>query len=266
MLMNILISIKNYLNNEILIFVISVISGIIKILQEPMDSKRCNSNLKKIFEFENKRVMLTFPVFKEEYINSERHLLILYNSANLLSDLFDIANRTGVKIEVLNNNIDVSTSVGSKDEIHLGGPITNYYVRNYLSNKFEKFKLYAKSSDLINMNNGAHSCVKVIDDNQERYFTIENIMYNIDISKDYLILVKFKTYTQNKKPQKTVHLIFNFHHLEHVNVIKVFTDNHKTLYSYNHKHNYFLVVPIDKNTGQLNLDETIDYTDIFFEE
>ena len=259
--------IESFLNNDLILFLCSLALDIRQITNESIKSRLYTMHLKKIFEFKNDIAIITFPIFKEEELNLSKHILIVYNSINLLSAFIDITKRLHIKLETLiDNNISL-TSIGSKDEIHLGGPLTNLFVRTYLANRFEDFKFYAKKEDLENIKiNYLYDtdCIKFTNDNEDRYFMIKKSVYNIDSSTDYLILVKFMKYDSKNKPRNTIHLIFNFHHIEKVNIMSAFTDNTQILCSYKIQKKYFLAIPINKNTGQIDVDRTLDFTDIFF--
>ena len=79
-------------------------------------------------------------------------------------------------------------------------------------------------------------------------------------------LNKFNGFTfYSKKVKKTIHIVFNTHYSKKVNVLMPFIEYPDLLYNKikEYKHNYFLVIPIDRNTGIFEMDKIEDKTNKF---
>lgn len=245
-------------------FVFSILK---KIIEKFMDYKK-NMQLKRIMGFKHKVVAVTFSVFKKEMVNNSLHELVTINCLEYLKALMDICKKLEIDCEIpIGNRMDLLQRYENSDEIHIGGPLTNSYVHSYLSD-FSKFTFYRKAEDNIeNINYRIeNSCIKISESERGRYIRIANVDYYVDDEKDYLILIRHRPIIE-KKVSKTVHIIFNTHHIEKVNVIKIFINNTEILFNRikRHKNNYFLIIPIDKNNGRVEIENIEDKTDIFFD-
>lgn len=216
--------------------------------------------------FKNKKVLVSFSIFSFEIINSSLHELVTIKCLENVKDVIDIGKRIGVEVDILTNS-DVGTLSAEQinDEIHIGGPLTNNYVHSYL-NKFNGFTFYRKKKDkVINVNYKIKDdCIKETNDKRGRFIRIGDTKYFLDDEKDYLILIRFKE-INNKKVKKTIHIVFNTHYSKKVNVLMPFIEYPDLLYNKikEYKHNYFLVIPIDRNTGIFEMDKIEDKTNKF---
>lgn len=105
----------------------------------------------------------------------------------------DIGTKTGVCIQVPpDNKVHLVKVNGAADEINIGGPLTNKYVHNYLS-EYNKFIFYKKYVDKVKLDHVIENdCIRETNDNGGRYFTIGENEYYIDNETDYLLLIRFR--------------------------------------------------------------------------
>lgn len=240
-------------------FVVSIWLSVIKRFK----NYRKNFKLKKIMGFKNEKVIVTFPIFSKKNINNSLHELVTVKCLENLKNVIDIGKRIGVEIDIpIDNDVSLLRNSDINDEIHIGGPLTNSYVHCFL-NRFNDFIFYRRPEDkVININhNIKNDCIKVTNDNKGRFILLGDTKYFIDYEKDYLILIRFKELNE-RKIEKTMHIIFNTHYSNKVNILQPFIGYTDLLYNKvkGYENNYFLVIPIEKNTGILEIDKLEDKT------
>lgn len=237
---------------------LSLICSINSMIFGSLKNYRKNFRLKKIMGFKNNKVIVTFSIFFTQMINNSLHELVTVKCLENVKNVMDIGKRIGVEVEIpINDDMSLLNDQQINDLVHIGGPLTNCYVHSFL-NKFKGFTFYRKDEDkVINVNhNIINDCIKVTKDKRGRFIRIGNEKYFVDNEKDYLILIRYKE-LNSRREKRTIHIIFNTHYSSKVNVFKPFIEYTNLLYNEirKYKDNYFLVIPLDKNTGILEMEK-----------
>lgn len=254
--------------NNLFAMLDKVTPELISLINKIINKIKCREtrHLKRIMGFKNKKVIVTFSIFFSEKVNNSLHELITFEELEKLKDVIEIGNRIGITVEIPpRNQLSLIQTNDIRDEINIGGPLTNKYVHSYLS-EFNEFVFYKHKDDKVENNYMIEKdCIQETKDPDGRYFMINSIKYYVDKETDYLFLIRFRQFNDNKIT-KTVHLIFNTHHNNNVIITRVYREYSKVIYPIikKYKHNYFLVIPIDKNTGMFKIDKIEDRTTHFF--
>lgn len=240
--------------------VISVITGIVKLLLKFVFYINKQRYIKTLFMFETKQCYISQSIYKREATNGI-HDFVTVNSMICFQKLQYMLNEVGYKV------IPYTDSYMGKNIIHIGGPGANINVNSIFATKKVNFKTVLPSTEmeLLNKQKLNTSCFKFKDDGVSG-FEIGKRFLEFNEEKDYGIFIRIPN-CKETGIDYTTHIIFAEWSSGTVNAVDFFTRNYKMIANIYKKERYCFAVPISRinnSTELLQVGDIIDLTNDFF--
>lgn len=254
----------NYFNNIIVIisFILNVpfiISLIIK-LYNYLTQKRY---IKKVLNLSKSPVQISHSTFSLKTESENANTFITIQSLQSISNIIVLLNKINQKFDL------VGTTVDTRDEINIGGVLTNRRVNTYFVQYFPNFKLYVnekyqKEHETYQIDNRM-----VVYSNNKFGFQIGNDFFETSSHKyDYAFLIRLTSSDFKDDNNKCVHIIFGSTALGTIKATEYLLTHCKQIYknveNRKNKH-YFMIIKINIIDGSFDYSRGLmDFTNKMF--
>lgn len=217
--------------------------------------------IKYVLGFSNEKAQIKNSIFHLSEPTGTLNNFITYSSLQSINNVVNLLNAVNQEFSLIDNGLE------NRNEINIGGFMTNKSVNAYFIKYFKNFKYvtnikYKNTYDQYPINK------QVIEYASEKFgFKIDNKVFLEAGSKisDYAFLIKLTKSDFKDDNEKTVHIIFGGTDIGTVKASEFLYSHCKQIYSKYKKNHYFFAIEINRTDDSINYTKgIIDLTDIMF--
>lgn len=253
---NVFITIISFIIN-----IFFIIPFIVKIFDYFLDKRF----IKKVLNFSKGPVQIYPSTYALQANLNKTYTFISYEFLKSLNNISKILQSTRQKYNIVDVNLDTI----SKDEINIGGFITNKKVNVYFSTHFKNFKFisdikYKEEHDTYTIDK---SMIEY--DTKDFGFRMNNnkdCFLETNDRNDYAFLIKLVNSDFKDDYNRCVHILFGGGSIGTIKAAEYLSTHYKQIYKKFRNNHYFFAIEVSRIDGSINHARgIIDLTDIMFD-